>query len=117
MEKLLCAIAKKCGKRIEVGDICYDIGEDSYCTDCVKQRNAMQQRLRALKLLREYRNEFQRRPSGDCWNDVIEKSKAEAIKEFAERLKEKMKWDVEYENKILIYDEDISALVKEMVGE
>ena len=30
---------------------------------------------------------FQRRPSGDCWNDVIEKAKADTVREFAERLK------------------------------
>lgn len=29
---------------------------------------------------------FQRRPSGDCWNDVIEKRKSEAIQEVLEKL-------------------------------
>lgn len=44
-----------------------------------------------LKKDNEYilmQHKFQRRPSGDCWNDVIEKAKTEAIKEFAERMKE-----------------------------
>ncbi|MBO5828834.1 MAG: hypothetical protein J6R59_10355 [Paludibacteraceae bacterium] len=29
---------------------------------------------------------FQRRPSGDCWNDVIEKRKSEAVQEVLEKL-------------------------------
>lgn len=28
-------------------------------------------------------HKFDRRPNGDCWNDVIEKTKSEAIREFA----------------------------------
>jgi hypothetical protein len=43
-----------------------------------------------LKKDNEYilmQHKFQRRPSGDCWNDVIEKAKDEAIKEFARRVK------------------------------
>ena len=31
---------------------------------------------------------FQRRPSGDCWNDVIEKAKVDTIKRMQERLQE-----------------------------
>ena len=33
---------------------------------------------------------FQRRPSGDCWNDVIEKAKTEAIEEFARRFEDEL---------------------------
>ena len=37
----------------------------------------------------------------------------QAIKEFAERLKEKLQWDVEFENK-LVFESDIDNLVKKM---
>ena len=39
--------------------------------------------------------------------------KSEAIKEFAERLKEKLQWDVEFDNK-LVFESDVDSLVKEM---
>ena len=41
------------------------------------------------------------------------KIKSEAIKEFAKRLKEKLQWDVEFDNK-LVFESDIDNLVKEM---
>lgn len=44
------------------------------------------------------------------------KARAEAAREFAERLKEKLQWDVEYDNK-LVFESDIDNLVKEMVGD
>ena len=37
----------------------------------------------------------------------------QAIKEFVERLKEKLQWDVEFDNK-LVFESDIDNLVKEM---
>ena len=43
-------------------------------------------------------------------------TRAEAIKEFAERLKEKLQWDVEFDNK-LVFESDIDDLVKEMTEE
>ena len=30
---------------------------------------------------------FQRRPSGDCWNDVIEKAKADTVRKMQEQIK------------------------------
>jgi FtsZ-binding cell division protein ZapB len=48
----------------------------------------------------------------DKLNETV---KAEAIKEFAERLKEKKQWDVDIPD--YVYVEDIDNLVKEMVGE
>lgn len=42
--------------------------------------------------------------------------KSESIKEFAERLKEKLQWDVEFYNKI-VFEDDIDKLVKEMTEE
>lgn len=41
------------------------------------------------------------------------RAKSEAIKEFAERLKEKLQWDTEFEN-MLVFETDIDNLVKEM---
>ena len=43
-------------------------------------------------------------------------TRAETIKEFAERLKEKLQWDVEFDNK-LVFESDIDDLVKEMTEE
>jgi hypothetical protein len=46
-------------------------------------------------------------------SELVLKHKAEAIKEFAERLKEKIRTM----ERLIIYDEDIDNLVKEMVGD
>ena len=27
----------KCGRKIAVGEVCFDTGDDSYCSDCCKQ--------------------------------------------------------------------------------
>ena len=43
----------------------------------------------------------------------LEVAKSEAIKEFAERLKEKLQWDVEFDNK-LVFESDIDNLVNKM---
>ena len=35
MIRLLCwDYCDKCGCRIEVGDDCYEVGEDTYCSNC-----------------------------------------------------------------------------------
>lgn len=39
----------------------------------------------------------------------------QAMKEFAERLKEKLQWDVEFDNK-LVFESDIDNIVKEMTS-
>ena len=49
-------------------------------------------------------------------NKLESQIKSEAIKEFAERLKEKLQWDVEFDNK-LVFESDIDSLVKEMTEE
>lgn len=46
----------------------------------------------------------------------LKTAKSEAVREFAERLKENLQWDVEYDNK-LVFESDIDNLVKEMVGD
>lgn len=48
--------------------------------------------------------------------DDIRTAKSEAIKDFAERLKEKLQWDVEFDNK-LVLESGIDNLVKEMTEE
>ena len=45
----------------------------------------------------------------------LQQAKSEAIKEFAERLKEKLQWDVEFDNK-LVFESDIDNIVKEMTS-
>ena len=48
--------------------------------------------------------------------DLINQTKSEAIKEFVKQLKEKLQWDVEFDNK-LVFESDIDTLVKEMTEE
>ena len=48
-----------------------------------------------------------------CACKMLKTAKSEAIKEFADRLKEKLQWDVEFDNK-LVFESDIDNLVKEM---
>ena len=48
--------------------------------------------------------------------DYMDEAKSESINEFAERLKEKLQWDVELDNK-LVFESDIDNLVKEMTEE
>ena len=48
--------------------------------------------------------------------NYIKVIRLQAMKEFAERLKEKLQWDVEFDNK-LVFESDIDNLVKEMVGD
>ena len=49
------------------------------------------------------------------YNVSVEKQNI-AIKEFAERLKEKLQWDVEFDNK-LVFESDLDSLVKEITEE
>lgn len=66
-----------------------------FCTDDLQEDlidliTSQRAEIEWLKKNNEYilmQHAFQRRPDGDCWNDVIEKAKAEAVKEFAEKIK------------------------------
>ena len=66
---------------------------------------------------RAYNDEFCLRKEWQTKYQELIKEKqittSEAIKEFAERLKEKLQWDVEFDNK-LVFESDIDNLVKEM---
>lgn len=53
----------------------------------------------------------------DFAEGLIKKAKAKAYKEFAERLKEKSKFNIGLIYGKVIYFEDIDNLLKEMVGE
>ena len=56
------------------------------------------------------------RNASNSYKIHYETTKSEAIKEFAERLKEKLQWDVEFDNK-LVFESDIDNIVKEMTEE
>ena len=71
--------------------------------DLINRQNAEIERLR----------EIANHKCQKCVSRTIECAKSEAIKEFAERLKEKLQWDVEFDNK-LVFESDIDNLVKEM---
>ena len=61
---------------------------------------------------------FQRRPDGSCWNDVIEKAKSEARKEFAERLYQISKWlPLTVMQQPFVTINDIDNLLEEMEKE
>jgi ubiquitin C-terminal hydrolase len=85
--------------------------------------NRQRAEIEILKKDNEYilmQHKFQRRPSGDCWNDVIEKAKSEAVKEFAERLKQNLDISVcGYSSEEVTFDVELTIdnLVKEMTGE
>ena len=75
----------------------------------------------ALDLINRQKAEIEQwKEEADRWqnafckvNEDMPTIKSEAIKEFAERLKEKLQWDVEFDNK-LVFESDIDNLVKEM---
>ena len=94
--------------------------EQKIFSDQSLENECMKAEIDRLKKDNEYilmQHKFQRRPSGDCWNDVIEKAKAEAIKEFAERLKAfKIKPEFPWDD-FFVTEGAIDNLVKEMTGE
>lgn len=110
------------------------IGNEMLCSECTYQKVLpfpscrMMCAKKALDLINRQKAENERlkerisylEESIDCsrkeYNSLLQKlqqAKSEAIKEFAKRLKEKLQWDVEFENK-LVFESDIDNLVKEM---
>lgn len=72
-----------------------------------------------LKKENEYilmQHKFQRRPDGNCWNDVIEKAKSEAIKEYKSRVENDVVTLLEKSN-CAEFLEVLGYRYKEMVGE
>ena len=70
--------------RQELGEVRVALAEAN------KERQELTEENERLKKDNEYilmQHAFQRRPSGDCWNDVIEKAKADTVRKMQERLK------------------------------
>ena len=96
-----CAIKNDCKgcyfDTHEAGDICArEVAKNAF--------NLINRQQAEIERLKKYNTEV----SFKHYND--------GIKEFAERLKEKLQWDVEYDNK-LVFESDIDNLLKEMVGD
>lgn len=66
----------------------------------------------AFYLIKHQRAEIERLQKYNT--EIAYKHYNDGVKEFAERLKEKLQWDVEYDNKL---ESDIDNLVKEMAGD
>ena len=92
---------------------------NSYALDLINRHKADIERLEKETKDKEraYNDEFCLRKEWQtkCRELLKDKqtTKFEAIKEFAERVKEKLQWDVEFDNK-LVFESDIDNLVKEM---
>lgn len=80
-----------------------------YSLDLINRQQAEIERLTA-------RN-FELAEKGEKVVIAFKNAKAEAIKEFAERLKKRGFADKHYEHESIVYVADIDNLVKEMVGE
>lgn len=94
---------------------CIDRLEDE-SIKLIKQQKAEIERLKEDNEYILMQHKFDRRPNGDCWNDVIKKAKSEAIREFAERLKE-MASQTFWESDAYVGTEQIDSLAKEMKEE
>ena len=70
---------------------------------------------KATDILEDYSNYYSQ-VDLEKLTKFLEQIKSEAIREFAKRLKEKLQWDVEFDNK-LVFESDIDNLVKEMTEE
>lgn len=83
--------------------------------DVIERQKAEIERLKEDNEYILMQHKFDRRPNGDCWNDVIEKAKSEAIREFAERLSGDLyKLPSGYKAQLRKMIDD---LVKEMAGD
>lgn len=85
--------------------------------DLINRQKAENERLQARAILLDaIEDTIYPLPFETDYDKAIKKAKAEAVKEFAERLKEKSEhFDLEKEN--FVSETDIDNLVKEMVGE
>ena len=100
------------------------IGNDVSCSECEYQKALPFPSCRrmcaknALDLINRQKAEIERLQKNiDGLNifttNHIKVIRLQAIKEFADRLKEKLQWDVEFDNR-LVFESDIDNLVKEM---
>lgn len=114
---LECCIAdnaSRCGECAYIGIVgcCFK----KMMPDALDLINRQQAEIERLQKDNEYilmQHKFDRRPNGDCWNDVIEKAKSEAIKDFAERLNKHSVYVDDYDC-FMVSTESIDNLVKEM---
>ena len=98
------------------GKSCYDVCpfDDKFgITSCTKKLSNA-----ALDLINRQQAEIERLKKNIDGLNIFTKNhikviRLQAIKEFAKRLKEKLQWDVEFDNK-LVFESDIDNLVKEM---
>ncbi len=92
IEKMAKALAECRGGACFSGCYLFDTAikdEQMRCMNCLNIANEVIKKLteenERLKKHNEYilmQHAFQRRPSGDCWNDVIEKAKADTVREM-----------------------------------
>jgi hypothetical protein len=75
-----------------------------------------------LKKDNEYilmQHRFQRRPSGDCWNDVIKKAKTKVAREIFEEIEERLnllKIYNPYDNMLNVVGQNLAELKKKYIG-
>ena len=103
-------------------------GDEIPCKDCAYKSDAFACRrmtaIDALELIRRQQKEIERlkiekqslRSAAVSYKIHYNKARAEAIKEFAERLKDNLQWDSGYDDKFA-FENDIDVLVKEMAGD
>ena len=85
--------------------------------DLINRQKAEIERLKNQKCLYAFDGEFKDCIKAGCfYRKKEDEGKSEAIIDFAEKLKEKLKWDTEFEN-MLVFEIDIDNLVKEMTEE
>lgn len=100
------------------------IGNDVSCSECEYQKALPFPSCRrmcaknALDLINRQKAENERLQKNIDGLNIFTKNhikviKLQAIKEFVERLKQKLQWDVEFDNKI-VFESDIDNLIKEM---
>lgn len=89
--------------------------------ELLAERSRLTEENERLKKDNEYilmQHAFQRRPSGDCWNDVIEKAKADTVREMQSRLAQ---YIGTYTDKSFVYVSAMFKLIdkiaKEMIGD
>lgn len=101
--------------------------EDGVCTECplypnhacfhILTKSALDLINRQQEEIDQWKEEANRYQNLYCMSlDDIGKEKSEAVREFAERLKDNLQWDSGYDDKFA-FESDINSLVKEMVGD
>lgn len=107
------ASCEECPMHVE-GVICHGHELNKKALALITRQQAEIERLNAENMLTmSERNAF--RTSFYEVSKQLKTAKSESVKEFAERLKDNLQWDSEYDNKF-VFENDINVLVKEVVG-